>query len=632
MFSRTKSGFKNRNIKHSVKNITAFLPRPELTAFKGFCTCFLGIVLMLLSSNSSAQRVFIYPTGDEWPTGEERCEIDEHFIGRAAAEEHLKDCLLALQSDGYLSASFDSVRFENDSLTLEFFQGKRYEWMSLNLDSLPPAYKKRLRGLPKSFNSKPIQVAQLGYFQEQLLAMAEDAGFPFARTSLQGLDWTDTGLSGRLELNLGHQVRIDSVLLEGSAKVSSRFLENYLGIKRGSPYNESTIREMSTRMEELSFLRPFQSPQVEFLGKKAKVRVFAERKNASRFDLLLGILPQGGDGGYELSGEGQIDLINSLGAAEEMGIHYKNFPGAATELKTYLKYPYLPGVPLGLDFQFNIYKRDTLFSEVDFHLGFEYRMQRNDRLKFFFESKRSNLLGVDSSAFVIRNPALLPANHDVDNNFYGINFIRDRRDYAPNPRSGLRIEMELAIGQKKIPRNNSLLEIDGLLGDGRTVEELYEDLELSQLQLRWNSSISKFWPIGRRSTIHTELIAAWMQRVDGENAVYDNERFRIGGNRLLRGFDEESLLADAYGLLKLELRFLLDRNSNFFFFGDLARLRNGSGELEIDRNFNAFGIGAGLSFQTKAGIFAFSYGLGAQKGNNFELRSGKLHLGYVNYF
>lgn len=619
--------FHSKNI-NCVTSLVEFLKQKAQLCLLGF-VCF---VLMNNAGSAFGQKVFIFPSGEEWPAKEKDCKVEEAFDDRFAAEEQLQECLSTLQAQGYLAASFDSLTFENDSLSFQFFRGQRHEWMALNLETLPPAYRKRLRGLPKSFEGQALRVAQISDLQEQLLRMAEDAGFPFAQTSLQDLSWNESGLSGSLALDLGDQVRIDSVLLEGSAKVSSRFLENYLGIKRGSPYNESLIRDISNRMEELNFLRPIQSPEVEFSGKRAKLRLLAERKNASRFDLLLGILPQGGDGGYELSGEGQIDLINSLGAAEEMGVHYKNFPGKVTELKTYLNYPYLPGLPLGLEFKFNIYKRDTLFSEVDFHLGFDYRMQHNDRLKFFFESKQSNLLGIDSSAFVNRNPALLPANHDVNNNFYGINFIRDRRDYAPNPRRGLRIEVELAIGQKKIPRNNSLLAIEGVLGDGRTVVELYDDLELSQLQLRWNSSISKFWPISRRSTIHTELVAAWMQRVDGENAVYDNERFRIGGNKQLRGFDEESLLADAFALLKLEFRFLLDRNSNFFLFGDFARIRNGSGELEIDQNFNALGFGAGLSFQTKAGIFAFSYGLGAQKGNNFELKSGKVHLGYVNYF
>jgi hypothetical protein len=45
-----------------------------------------------------------------------------------------------------------------------------------------------------------------------------------------------------------------------------------------------------------------------------------------------------------------------------------------------------------------------------------------------------------------------------------------------------------------------------------------------------------------------------------------------------------------------------------------------------------FGFGAGISFETKAGIFSINYALGKQFNNPIELRSGKIHFGIVNYF
>ena len=45
-----------------------------------------------------------------------------------------------------------------------------------------------------------------------------------------------------------------------------------------------------------------------------------------------------------------------------------------------------------------------------------------------------------------------------------------------------------------------------------------------------------------------------------------------------------------------------------------------------------FGIGAGINFETKAGIFGLNYALGSQNNNPLSIKNAKIHFGYVNYF
>ena len=42
-----------------------------------------------------------------------------------------------------------------------------------------------------------------------------------------------------------------------------------------------------------------------------------------------------------------------------------------------------------------------------------------------------------------------------------------------------------------------------------------------------------------------------------------NELFQIGGNKLLRGFDEASIFTPTYSILSLEYRLALGKNSYF---------------------------------------------------------------------
>ena len=43
-------------------------------------------------------------------------------------------------------------------------------------------------------------------------------------------------------------------------------------------------------------------------------------------------------------------------------------------------------------------------------------------------------------------------------------------------------------------------------------------------------------------------------------------------------------------------------------------------------------FGAGINFETRAGILSLNYGVGNQLGNGFDFRSGKIHFGLTALF
>jgi outer membrane protein assembly factor BamA len=106
--------------------------------------------------------------------------------------------------------------------------------------------------------------------------------------------------------------------------------------------------------------------------------------------------------------------------------------------------------------------------------------------------------------------------------------------------------------------------------------------------------------------------------------------FRIGGLKTLRGFDEESIFCSTYLISTVEYRFLYARTSNLFVFTDAAWYEN----LSTHRytKDQPLALGAGISFDTKAGILNMSYALGNQMGNGFDVRNGKIHFGLVALF
>ena len=116
-------------------------------------------------------------------------------------------------------------------------------------------------------------------------------------------------------------------------------------------------------------------------------------------------------------------------------------------------------------------------------------------------------------------------------------------------------------------------------------------------------------------------------------AVFSNELFRIGGNQIQRGFDEESILAKLYSVNTIEYRWLFTKNSNLYAFGDLAYTERDEDMETLVQQL--VGLGLGLQLDTAVGIFGISAALGQNLRNPddfFDFRSPKIHFGYVSLF
>jgi hemolysin activation/secretion protein len=133
-------------------------------------------------------------------------------------------------------------------------------------------------------------------------------------------------------------------------------------------------------------------------------------------------------------------------------------------------------------------------------------------------------------------------------------------------------------------------------------------------------------PVFRRNVIDFGIAGGGLS---GEN-TFSNELFRFGGLRTLRGFDEESLTASLFVMGKVELRYLLEENSYFFAFVNQAWYeRNTRTDYVQDQ---PIGFGAGITFETRLGIFSFNYALGKEFDNPIRFKAAKVHFGLINYF
>ncbi len=533
------------------------------------------------------------------------------FVNDSAQKRELQNIILRLNDNGYLTARIDSS-VKTDSLHLKAWitTGDIFRWATIKAGNVSEDILSRSNFREKIFFGEPIYFHNVTRLQKRIVGWCENNGYPFAAVKLDSMRILDGKLQASLNLKKNALFTIDSLVIKGTAKVKPVYLYNYYGIKPGDLYDESQIRKISIRTKELAFVRETQSPLAVFSKDKTKLYVYLDKKGASQFDGILGVLPNSITGKVLITGDLKLNLLNSFGRGELISINWRKLQAQTQDLRTQIVYPFLFNSPFGVDLKFDLYKRDTTFININMSGGLQYLFSGGNYLKVFIDSRTSNLL----STYGLQNITTLPQYADVKTLLYGIGGKFEKLDYRFNPRKGVRLNTNIRAGNKTIRQN------------AKINPEAYEGLKLKTLQVNADLVVEYYIPIGNRSTVKTGMQAAMLLNQN----LFQNELPRIGGLKTLRGFDEESIFASLYSIATVEYRFLLEQNSYLFTFFDGAYYENTSrGKRIFDR---PFGFGAGITFETKIGIFSLTYALGKQFDNPINFRSGKIHFGIVSRF
>lgn len=516
-----------------------------------------------------------------------------------------------LQQNGYLLASADSYFVKNDTLKIFIESNAIYKWAQLKNNNLDNGALNTSGFKEKIYRNKKFNVNQTARLMQKLLLWYENKGYPFAQIQFDSLEINKESFKAQLKVNKGELFIIDSVTVKGTAKITNKYLQNYIGIKPGDVYNESAMRSIETRLKELPFVTVVRETDVFLLENSALVRMYLNGRKASNFSGIIGVLPNNQETGkLLLTGEANLKLKNSLGRGEAIEAEWRRLQAGTQSLNIRLAYPFLFNTQFGTDGVFNLYKRDSTFLNLHRSIGIQYLMRGTDYLKVYLENKSSNLLSTKG----LQNLIALPDFADIRSNIYGLELNITRLDYRLNPRKGIRVISKIGAGNRTIQKNAALN------------PELYEGLQLKSIQFNGTIDADIYFPIFKRATINFGMFGNWLNSKN----LFENELSRIGGNNTLRGFDEESIFASSFAIINLEYRYLLEENSFLFVFWNGAWYENKA----INRNISdiPYGFGAGISFQTKAGIFSISYALGRQFSNPIEFRTAKVHFGITSLF
>ena len=554
--------------------------------------------------------------------------LQNSFASRTTCVEYVNKIPSLLQAKGYITASLDSLSYDSTSAQIVLFMGDIYRWAQLNTDSIDPSLLNAVGWREKNFPGKPMDFNQVEEWQQKILDYLESNGHPFAKIYLDSLQILDNDkVSALLKVDEGPLYKIDSIRVFGNTKVSSNFLQHYLQISDGTIYNRQKLQLISKKMLELSYVEEEKPSDISMLPTGSVLNLYLKPKRNSQVNILFGLLPnsdQLSNNKLLITGEGNLNLKNALGAGETIGLSFQKLQAKSQRLNLLYQHPYLFNSPVGLDFSFDMYRSDSIYLNVNLQFGANYIISSTKSGKLYIQHFQTIANGI-STAYVLQNHQL-PPEADVSSFNVGVDYTINTTDYNRNPRRGNEFIISTTIGTKKVKKNNQILELEDPNDPSFNFEKLYDTLKQKAYQFRIRTTAAKYFPIGKQGTVKTAFNAGIFQSPN----IFRNELFQIGGFKLLRGFDEESQYLSQYAIATIEYHYLISQNSYFYTLIDGGWGRNNSQNTDISHNYLSAGLG--LAFETKIGIFNLAWAVGRRDDIPFNLRQSKIHFGFINYF
>jgi outer membrane protein assembly factor BamA len=476
---------------------------------------------------------------------------------------------------------------------------------------------------PYLLSGKPVKVEAAEMVKEKLLQQCENTGYPFAAVKLDSFKQDAGFFTASIFLDKNELIRYDTLHILGKTKTKRAFLKNYLNIKVGKPYNESTVKLINQRLGNLQFLEPVQKRTVEFINGKSKVILFLKDKKASQFDAIVGLLPGSSGQKVLITGDVNLNLLSPFGMGENFALQWQKLQPKTQTLDVKVTYPYLLGLPLGVNVKFDLFKRDTTYVDINGDYGVQYQLSGSNYIRASLQQKVTIITNVDT-AYIIQNRAL-PPNIDLSSNDFALEFYIEKLDYKINPVSGYSLTVDGALGERVIKKNPNILQLFDEVS-GQYFSYLYDTIRLKTIEFKAGLAVEKYWKLAPRHTIKTNFDGKYFY----SPVIFQNEMYRLGGIHSLRGFDDQSIYTPYYAMGNFEYRYLLSKNSYFGAFFNAALVQNGpdrKGPFDYP-----FGFGVSAAVETKAGVFGITYAMGRQLGNKISFDSAKIHFGYVNYF
>ena len=507
-------------------------------------------------------------------------------------EKELSSLKKKLLRIGFIDTSIEHITKENDSLyTANLNLKNRINSIRIHYDSIFNKDLLKLFNFTQKENHFEVNIIELEKTLNILNSKIAEEGDPFSSLQLININKLNSKLlAADLKVISNQKRRIDNIVIKGYEKFPKSYIKRFLKLKTGETFNLNEITNKVELLEDIRFASKIRDPEVLFTKDSTTLYLYVEKTRTNNFDGFLGFGTNENTNRIEFDGYLDLRLINNLKYGESINLFYKSDEIDQQTFRIDTDLPYLFGSPIGLQFGLNIFRKDTTFSNAKQYVKMNYQINSQHRIGAGVSSTSStNLLENDTAIL-----------NDYTSNYYTLsyNFIKPQF-YDPLFPVNFRFDLSSGLGN----RENNLS---------------------NQSQSVFNVDAFKIFNLNPNNSIYTRINGAILTSDD----YLDNELFRFGGINSIRGFEENSLVANLYGVLNTEYRYRLSNSVYVHSVFDAAYFEN----QITDSKEKLFGFGFGLGLLTNSGLFRLNYSSGKSENRPFKLSDSKVHVSLTATF
>ncbi|MCK4223869.1 MAG: BamA/TamA family outer membrane protein [candidate division Zixibacteria bacterium] len=440
---------------------------------------------------------------------------------------------------------------------------------------------------------------------DNILTLYEENGFPYCQISPSHFKISQKGrLAFSFLVDEGPRVKIREVQLEGLKTTQKKVILRELGTDILGFFSQSSLNTSLKRLKRLSYIKDVE--EVELLAgvnpEEGILKITLVERRNNTFSGILGYAPAEGNRKGNLFGSLDLVFDNIFGTGRKIEWSWSRKDPYSSRFFFLYREPWVLGFPPSLELKATQLDYDSTYLQLSFSA------------KLLFNSTNRVSWGVDGGWEKVV-PGSEGKTYLPDSRKYrmGITFSVDLLDQPDNPRKGLLYQTEISYAQK------------------RNFPTSFFAPERQKVSLiKFSLDLKHFLPTLKRQTFFVGLHLKGLNT--NEDQVPISDQFKLGGINSIRGYREEEFFGTQIAWANLEYRFLLDRNSRLFFFGDYGyferKALSGTDKAPKKISGKKLGYGFGLRIDSKAGLLGIDYGLG--EGDSFS--QGKIHFGVTNRF
>ena len=448
---------------------------------------------------------------------------------------------------------------------------------------------KKLKLFDSENDSITIKYAEIENFLNNSISSLEKKGFALAKIKLINIQRDKNNLTAELSVILDKKRTLNGIVINGYDKFPEGFKKQINRKYRKTTFNKENLKLVYDDFNKIRFVKQTKYPEILFTTDSTKVYAYIEKAKINSFDGILGFA---NDEKRNLIFNGYVNLSlnNALNAGEKLDLNWKSDGKNQKTFNIATEIPYIFKTPIGVKAQLNIFKQDSLFQNTKTSIDLGYYLKFNSRLYLGYQSTESN---------------------DIQN--LNTNLISDSQN-----------SFVTSTYEFKDYKNDDLLfpektNFEFKLGNGRRTTKIQNDKQnFASLNINHHFYLNKIFAINLKTQNYFLK----------SNNYISSEQLRFGGINSVRGFNENSLQANALLSLISEFQYVLSPNLYFHSVLDYAYFE----DKTTNKSNKLLGLGFGFGLLNKNGLLKFVYSNGSTNEQAIQLSNSIVQISLTSNF